>query len=55
MFDEVQGDADTVAGLLLELKGDFPKLHESMVFNRFRFEVVEMDGHRISKIKVVVS
>jgi len=26
-----------------------------MVFNRFRFEVVEMDGHRISKIKVVVS
>ncbi len=55
VFDEVQGDADTVAGLLLELKGDFPKLHESMVFNRFRFEVVEMDGHRISKIKVVVS
>lgn len=54
-FDEVQGDADTLAGLLLELKGDFPKKHERIEYHSFKFEIVEMDGHRISKIKVVVS
>lgn len=54
IFDEVQGDADTLAGLLLELKGDFPKQHERIEYNQFKFEIVEIDGHRISKIKVVV-
>ena len=54
LFDEVQGDADTLAGLLLELKGDFPKQHERIEYNQFKFEIVEIDGHRISKIKVVV-
>ena len=30
IFEEVEGDADTLAGLLLEIKGDFPKLHEKI-------------------------
>ena len=51
----MQGDADTLAGLMLELKGDFPKLHEKLEYGQFRFEIVEMDEHRISKIKVVLS
>jgi gliding motility-associated protein GldE len=54
-LEEVQGDADTLAGLMLELKGDFPKLHEKLEYGQFRFEIVEMDEHRISKIKVVLS
>ena len=54
-FEEVEGDADTLAGLLLELKGDFPKPHERIDYRRFRFEIVELGGHRISKVKVVVS
>lgn len=54
VFDEVQGDADTLAGLMLELKGDFPKPHETLEYQNFRFEIVEMDEHRISKIKVVI-
>ena len=54
VFEEVEGDADTLAGLLLELKGDFPKPHERIEYNQFKFEIVELDGHRISKIKVVV-
>ncbi|MCR4583127.1 MAG: gliding motility-associated protein GldE [Prevotella sp.] len=53
-FDEVGGDADSLAGLLLEIKGDFPELHERIDFENFTFEVVELDGHRISKIKVVL-
>ena len=55
MFEEVEGDADTLAGLMLELKGDFPKPHETIEYQYFKFEIVELDGHRISKVKVVVS
>ena len=54
LFEEVSGDADSLAGLLLELKGDFPDLHESIDFRHITFEVMEMDERRIVKIKVVV-
>ena len=53
-FEEVQGDADSLAGLLLEIKGDFPELHERIDFQNYTFEVTELDGHRISKIKVII-
>ena len=53
-FDEVEGDADSLAGLLLEIKGDFPELHERIDFENFTFEVTELDEHLISKIKVVI-
>ena len=53
-FEEVEGDADTVAGLLLEIKGDFPELHEKIKFQNFTFEVLEMDERRIVKVKVVI-
>ena len=53
-FDEVQGDADTLAGLMLELKGDFPLVNERIDYKNFTFEAAEVDGHRIAKVKVVV-
>lgn len=53
-FESVAGDADTLAGLLLELKGEFPILHEVINFNRYRFEILEMDARRIVKVKVTV-
>ena len=53
-FEEVEGDADSLAGLLLEIKGDFPELHERIDYQNFTFEVTELDEHRISKIKVVI-
>ena len=39
-FAEVEGDADTLAGLLLEIKGDFPKLHEKLDYQNFTFEIL---------------
>ena len=53
-FEEVEGEADSLAGLLLEIKGDFPELHERIDYKNYSFEVTELDGHRISKIKVVI-
>ena len=54
IFEDVEGDADTLAGLLLELKGDFPKLHEKIDLNQFTFEIVELEERRIAKVKVVL-
>ena len=53
-FDAVKGDADSLAGLLLELKGDFPSLNEKISFDTFDFIVTELSEHRISRVKVVV-
>ena len=53
-FAEVEGDADTLAGLLLELKGDFPSIHEKIEYRNYTFEVVGVEERRISKIKVTV-
>ena len=53
-FEEIEGDADTLAGLMLELKGDFPELHERIDFENITFEVTALDEHRISKIKVII-
>ena len=55
MFDEAAGDADTLAGLLLELKGEFPSLHEVIDFMNYSFEVLEMDERRILKVRVTVN
>lgn len=52
-FEEFAGEADTIAGMLLENKGDFPSLHEVFVYKQFDFEVLKIEERRISKIKVV--
>ena len=53
-FEEVEGDADTLAGLLLEIKGDFPSIREKIDYKNYTFEVMNVEERRISKIKVTV-
>ena len=54
IFDDVRGEADTLAGLILELKGEFPMLHEKLNCKNFTFEVEEVDTRRIIKIRVKI-
>jgi CBS domain containing-hemolysin-like protein len=54
IFDEIRGEADTLAGLILELKGEFPVLHEKLNFKNFTFEVEGVNTRRITKIKVTI-
>jgi gliding motility-associated protein GldE len=51
-FDEVKGDAETIAGLLLELKGAFPRLNEVIRCKGIEFTVLAMDKRRIKEVKV---
>ncbi len=54
LFDSVAGEADTLAGLLLEIKGEFPRLHEKIVCCGVEFEVMNKDKHRLIKIKATL-
>ncbi len=53
-FSEVEGDADTLAGLMLEIKGDFPSIHEKIDYKNYTFEILQIAERRICKVKVVV-
>ena len=53
-FERVVGDADTLAGMLLEIKGEFPALHEKVTYHNYEFEVLEMDSRRILKVKFTI-
>lgn len=53
-FADAEGDADSLAGLLLEIKGDFPSIHERIEYKNYSFEIVEIKERRISRIKVTV-
>ena len=54
LFEDVQGRAETIAGLLLELKRNFLKKGEQITSHSIRFIVPAVEGHRIDKIKVIV-
>ena len=49
------GDAETLAGLLLEIKGDFPTMKETLQQGTLRFQVIQKERHRITKVKVTLS
>lgn len=51
-FSDVRGEAETLAGLMLELKRDFPRKGDVFSSHEIRFTVQEMDGHRIDKVRV---
>jgi len=53
-FETVEGEAETLAGLLLEIKGEFPVQGERIEYKRFTFDVLEVDQRRIVKVKVIV-
>ena len=53
-FADLRGEAETLAGLMLELKRDFPRKGDSFTAHQLRFTVSEMDNHRVDKIKVEV-
>lgn len=48
------GDAETLAGLLLEIKGDFPRAKESFDVGGLKLQVLQLERHRIVKVKVTV-
>ena len=54
-FEEFTDDVETVAGMLLNIKGDFPKVKESIVYKNIRFLVLSVEKHRIVSVRVKVN
>jgi len=52
-FKNFMEEAETLAGLLLEIKGNFPKRKETIVFENYKFQVEEMNKRRILKVRFV--
>ena len=53
-FDDTKGNADSLAGLLLELIGELPEINEEIKYNDFTFKVVAVNKRRIEKVKITL-
>ena len=55
VFEDIKGDADTLAGLILELKGAIPAKNEQINYKHFTFKIESVDSRRIKQIKVTIT
>ena len=53
-FESVRGDSDSLAGLLLEIAGEFPQVNESLIKGDFTFIPLEINKNRIDKVKIII-
>ncbi|HLX90741.1 MAG TPA: gliding motility-associated protein GldE [Puia sp.] len=54
-FDKVKGESDSLAGLVLEIAGEIPKVNDVIASGDFRFTVLETDRSRVKKVKVAIA
>ena len=54
-FDLIRGDSDSLAGLVLEVAGDIPKVGQVVISGDFEFTVLEIEKNRLQKIKVTIN
>ena len=53
-FDAVRGESDSLAGLVLEIAGEFPQVNEEVISSGFIFVPLEINKNRLDKIKVTI-
>ena len=54
VFEKKKGDSDTLAGLILEVTGDFPSLNDVVKINNFTFTIISVDKRKINKIRLTL-
>jgi CBS domain containing-hemolysin-like protein len=54
LFEDVRGESDSLAGLVLEIAGKFPTTADVYRFEHFEFRVIQLDKRRLQKIKVTL-
>lgn len=54
-FDELRGESDSIAGLMLEVAGEIPKVNDKFIAGDFEFTILEVDRNRIQKVKVTIN
>ena len=54
IFDEVKGESDSLAGVILELQGEIPEKNSMITYRNFDFKILTVDQRRIKKVKVTI-
>ena len=54
VFDDIKGESDTIAGLILENQGKIPEKNASIQLDNFIFRIEAVDSRRIKRIKVTI-
>ena len=55
VFETEKGEAETLAGFVLEISGSFPKLQSKILFKNYVFTIEAMDRKRIKRLKVTIN
>lgn len=55
IFENKKGDAETIAGLLLEMSGSFPKINDTITLEQYVFKIESLDNKRIKRIKLTIN
>ncbi len=54
IFDEVKGESESLAGLILEIVGRMPEKNEQVSFKEYKFKIISADRRRIKQIKLTI-
>ena len=54
-FEEVKGEAETIAGFILEISKAFPKKNDVIVFENYSFTIEALDKKRLKQIKITIT
>lgn len=54
-FDDIKGESDSLAGLILEMKGNIPELGNVIQFDRLSFKIESVDKRRIKRVKITIN
>ena len=54
-FDPIKGESDTLAGLILEMKGNIPENGEILKYEQYSFTVESVDKNRVKRVKVTIN
>ncbi len=53
-FDKERGESDSLAGLVLEIAGEFPQVNEEVISGNFTFIPLEINKNRLDKVKITI-
>ncbi len=53
-FETITDEVETLAGLILELKGEFPKRQDIIEYGNYKFEILAVDKRRIKRVKLTL-
>ena len=55
IFEDDKGEAETIAGFVLEISGGFPKVNSKINFKNYVFTIEALDKKRIKQVKVTLA